>query len=83
MTKEEFNKSANSVNNKLDYNLDDIRFELRQIYAVLHYAAYASLELVPNDDTQNISDALFLARNTLKRTHNRLEVLLGIDDKLI
>lgn len=45
MTQVEWNKSNNECNNDLDYNLDDIRYELSQICSVLHYITNAAFEI--------------------------------------
>lgn len=76
--KAEWNKRNNEVNNDLDYNLDDIRFELSQVCSVLHYITNAAFEITPATvETNNISNSLRLITDTLSRTHNRLEILLG------
>ncbi len=78
MTQSEFNKSCNQVNNDLDYNLDDIRFELAQVCSVLHYITDAALNITPaTNETNDVGQALRLITDTLSRTHNRLEILTG------
>lgn len=74
----EFNKSNNEVNYDLDYNLDDIRYELAQICAVMQYIKDASANIYPATvETDNLDCALRLVLESLKRTHNRLEILTG------
>ncbi len=74
----EFNKSNNEVNNDLDYNLDDIRYELAQICAVMQYTKDASANICPSTvEIDNLDCSLRLLLDSLKRTHNRLEILTG------
>lgn len=47
MTQAEFSKLNNEVNNDLDYTLDDIRYELAQICAVMQYIKDASANISP------------------------------------
>lgn len=74
----EFNKLNNEVNNDLDYNLDDIRYELAQICAVMQYVKDASADICPSTvEIDNLDCSLRLLLDSLKRTHNRLEILTG------
>lgn len=78
MTQAEFNKSNNEVDNDLDYNSDDIRFELSQICSVLDIVTNAALNIRPaTAKTDRIGNSLYLIRRTLNRTYSRLEVLIG------
>lgn len=78
MTQTEFNKLNNEVNNDLDYDLDDIRYELAQICAVMQYVKDASANISPATvETDNLDCSLRLLLDSLKRTHNRLEILTG------
>lgn len=78
MTQAEFNKLNNEVNNDLDYDLDDIRYELAQICAVMQYIKDASANISPATvETDNLDCSLQLVLESLKRTHNRLEILTG------
>lgn len=74
----EYNKMFNEVNNDLDYNLDDIHYELAQICAVMQYVKDASADICPSTvEIDNIDCSLRLVLESLKRTHNRLEILTG------
>lgn len=78
MTQTEFNKSNNEVNNDLDYNLDDIRFELSQICSIFDIVTNAALDIYPaTAETDNIGNSLSLIRQNLNRTYSRFEVLIG------
>lgn len=78
MTKVEWNKSNNECNNDLDYDLDDIRYELSQICSVLNYITDAAFNITPmTKEADNVGQALRLITDTLSRTHSRLEVLTG------
>ena len=78
MTQSEFNKHFNQVNNDLDYNLDDIRYELAQICSVLGYITNAAFEITPTTkEFDNVANSLRLITDTLNRTHKRLEILTG------
>lgn len=52
MTQTEFNKSNNEVNNDLDYNLDDIRFELSQICSIFDIVTDATIAIWPLSGVQ-------------------------------
>lgn len=78
MTQAEFNKSNNEVNNDLDYNLDDIRFELSQICAILDIVTDTAIDIYPmTAEIDKIGNSLRLIRQNLNSTYSRLEVLLG------
>lgn len=78
MIQAEFNKLNNEVNNDLDYNLDDIRYELAQICAVMQYIKDASANISPATvETDNLDCSLRLVLEPLKRTHKRFEILIG------
>lgn len=84
MTRAEFNKLNNEVNNTLDYNLDDIRFELQQICSVFDIVTNAAFEACfpITAETDKICNSLYLLRSTLFKTYSRLEVLIGFSEPL-
>lgn len=81
MTRSENNKYLNQVNNDLDYDLEDIRFELDQVRSVVKYVTDAVCESFPeNEECNDAANALWLIRDALNRTLKRFEVLLGFTD---
>ncbi|MCM1228336.1 MAG: hypothetical protein NC320_13115 [Clostridium sp.] len=68
----------NRVRSDLDYDLDDIRFELAQICVVMQYITDAAFEITPaTKEIDNVGYALRLITDVLSRTHSRLEILTG------
>lgn len=70
------NKLVNQVNNDLNYDLEDIRFELSQIQSVLNLVTDFADDIFPTtDDIDNISNSLHLLGTALSRTYNRFQEL--------
>lgn len=68
----------NKVRNDLDYDLDDIRYELAQICAVMQYITDAAFDITPaTKEIDNVRCSLRLITDVISRTHSRLEVLTG------
>ena len=70
--------------NTLDYNLDDIRFELQQICSVFDIVANAAFETCfpITAETDKICNSLYLLRSALFRTYSRFEVLIVFSEPL-